>query len=364
MAEESVLFQVQQGVGWITLNRPKVLNSLNTEMVESIYYKLEEWKHDEQIALVCIIGAGEKGLCAGGDIRELYDHRSEGIEKHAERFFATEYQMDYDVWTFPKPVLAYMNGVVMGGGVGITMGASHRIVTEKTKWAMPEMNIGFFPDVGSSYFLNRLPDAVGKYLALTSSVISAGDLMELGFADYYVKQDDWPQIMQEVSEQKWTKENVQEDLDKLLSTYAQTQYESSLLKKKKEKIDTHFSFNTVEEMVDSLEKASMDKEDWENKTKELLLTKSPTSLKVTLKQQQKGAELSYPECLKMELDMAMNFMQYDDFYEGVRAVLVDKDQSPKWNPASLKEVSDENIAAFFQYDWKKGDHPLQNMEDK
>src|SRR5699024_12040642 len=106
--------------------------------------------------------------------------------------------MDYDAWTFPKPVLAYMNGVVMGGGVGITMGASHRIVTEKTKWAMPEMNIGFFPDVGSSYFLNRLPDAVGKYLALTSSVISAGDLMELGLADYYVKKDDWPQIMQEV----------------------------------------------------------------------------------------------------------------------------------------------------------------------
>src|SRR5699024_7842688 len=115
MAEESVLFQVQQGVGWITLNRPKELNSLNTEMVESIYHKLEEWKHDEQVVLVCIIGTGEKGLCDGAEMRELYDHRSEGIEKHAELIFATEYQMDYDVWRFPKALLAYMNGVVMGG---------------------------------------------------------------------------------------------------------------------------------------------------------------------------------------------------------------------------------------------------------
>src|SRR5699024_2534343 len=177
------------------------------------------------------------------------------------------------VWTCQKPVLAYMHGVVKGGGIDITMGTSQRIVTEKTKWAMPEMNIAFFKDIVSRYFLNSLPDAEGKYLALPSSVISVGDLMELGFADYYVKQDDWTQIMQEVSEQKWTKENVQEDLDKLLSTYAQTQYESSLLKKKKEKIDTHFSFDTVEEMIDSIEKASMDKEDWEKKTKEQLLTK-------------------------------------------------------------------------------------------
>lgn len=362
MGEEPVLFHVQQGVGWITLNRPKVLNSLNTEMVESISEQMEAWKEDKQVALVCIVGAGEKGLCAGGDIRELYDHRSEGIEKHAERFFATEYWMDYDFWTFPKPVLAYMDGVVMGGGVGITMGASHRIVTEKTKWAMPEMNIGFFPDVGSSYFFNQLPGSLGKYLALTSSVIKAGDLMELGYADYYIHQDDWPQIVQNINEKQWTTENVQEGLNALLSAYARSDYGASLLKEKKQQIDTHFSFSTVEEIVNSLEKASVDKEDWENKTKELLETKSPTSLKVTLKQQLKGAELTYSECLKMELDMAMNFMQYDDFYEGVRAVLVDKDQSPSWNPSALVKVSEESVNSFFQYQWSKDQHPLQNMQ--
>src|SRR5699024_8887658 len=141
MEESSVLFEITNGIGWITLNRPRVLNSLDREMVTLIEEHLKQWKYHADVAMVCVLGAGEKGLCAGGDIRDLYDHRHSNITEHASRFFTTEYLMDYAFWNFPKPVLVYMDGVVMGGGVGLSAGTSHRVVTEKTKWAMPEMNI-------------------------------------------------------------------------------------------------------------------------------------------------------------------------------------------------------------------------------
>lgn len=362
METSPVLFDIQQGIGWITLNRPKVLNSLNTDMVKSIKEQLEKWKDNTDVAMICVVGAGEKGLCAGGDIRDLYDHRSSNMEDHAEQFFATEYMMDYAFSNFPKPVLVYMDGVVMGGGVGISVGASHRIVTEKTKWAMPEMNIGFFPDVGSSYFLNRLPGAIGKYLALTSSVITTSDVMELGYGDYYISQEDWPKLKQALGDRQWTVDQANQELHELIATFARTNEEPSALLEKKDKIDKHFSFDTVEAIVKSLEQASEREDDWEHKTKETLLSKSPTSLKVTLEQQQRGKDLTYAASLRMELDVAMNFMNHGDFYEGVRSVLVDKDKSPKWSPASLEEVPDESVEAFFQYQWSNGENPLKDIE--
>lgn len=362
METSTVLFEINNGIGWVTLNRPKVLNSLNLEMVKLIQECLEKWRNNPDVAMVCVLGAGEKGLCAGGDIRDLYDHRSTNMAEHALSFFTTEYLMDYTLWNFPKPVLIYMDGVVMGGGVGLSVGASHRIVTEKTKWAMPEMNIGFFPDVGSSYFLNRLPETIGRYLALTSAIVKAEDVLYLGCADYYVEEKDWEELKLALCEKQWTGNNVAYELDKLIAKFAKTTYKVSSFKEDKGKIDQHFSFNTVEEIIHSLDQSSVEADDWEDKIRKDLLAKSPTSLKVALKQQQEGKQRSYADCLKMELNLAMNFMKHDDFYEGVRSMLVDKDKSPKWTPASLEGVTEATVSSFFHYQWPDGNHPLSELE--
>lgn len=363
MKESPVLFEVNHGVGWITLNRPRVLNSLDLEMVTLIEENLKQWAYNTDVAMVCVLGAGEKGLCAGGDIRDLYDHQHSNVVEHASSFFTTEYLMDFAFRNFSKPVLVYMDGVVMGGGVGLSVGASHRIVTEKTKWAMPEMNIGFFPDVGSSYFLNRLPGHIGRYLALTSTVIAAEDVLYLGLADYYLEREGWESLKQALSEKNWTAcNNAVSDLNGLIARFAKTTYEHSPLQAKKRKIDEHFSYDSVEEIIHSLGKSSQETDDWEDKTRKNLLSKSPTSLKVALKQQQEGKYLAYAECLRMELNMALNFMNHADFYEGVRSMLVDKDKSPKWLPASLEEVPESSVSSFFHYQWPAEKHPLIDME--
>ncbi|WP_020008102.1 enoyl-CoA hydratase/isomerase family protein [Salinicoccus albus] len=361
MQTSTVLFNVHNGIGWITLNRPQVLNSLDVDMVTRIKERLDTWKSRSDVVMVCVVGAGEKGLCAGGDIRKLYDYRSSNIVGHAAHFFTAEYMMDAMFWHFPKPVLVYMDGVVMGGGAGISVGASHRIVTEKTKWAMPELNIGFFPDVGSSYFLNRLPGAIGRYLALTSEVIKGEDAVYLGLADYYLEEKDWDELLQVLSEKDWTAGDAGNDLHELVGSFKKTNDVPSSLQEMKEKIDAHFSLDTVEGIIHSLEKSSRNTDDWEDKMRQKLLSKSPTSLKVALKQQQ-GKGRSYTDCLRMELDMAMNFMNHHDFYEGVRAVLVDKDRSPAWQPAALSDVSDADVASFFEYSWPERKHPLADLE--
>lgn len=362
MQNSTVLFDIHNGIGWITLNRPQVLNSLHTEMVTLLKEQLTVWENNPDVAMVGVLGAGEKGLCAGGDMRDLYDNRSLDITERAADFFTTEYLLDHALWNFPKPVLVYMDGVVMGGGVGISIGASHRIVTEKTKWAMPEMNIGFFPDVGSSYFLNRLPGAVGRYVALTSSVLKAEDVLYAGVADYYLEENEWQNLLQALVERNWMTQDVERELDCIIASFAKTNDKVSSLQAMKEKIDAHFSFDTVEEIIQSLEKASKSADDWEDRTRKNLLAKSPASLKVALKQLQKGEGRSYADCLRMELNMAMNFMDHHDFYEGVRSVLVDKDRAPSWHPASLEEVTDADIEAFFHYQWPGGNHPLADMD--
>lgn len=364
METSSVLFDVRNGIGWIKLNRPRTLNSLNLEIATAIKEHLEAWKTNPDVALICVLGAGDKGLCAGGDIRDLYDHRASNIKEHASAFFTTEYLMDHAFWDFPKPILVYMDGIVMGGGVGLSVGATHRIVTERTKWAMPEMNIGFFPDVGSSYFLNQLPGAVGRYLALTSAVLTPEDVLYLGFADYYLEKKHWEGLEQALRDKYWTVGNAIRDLNELLAKYCKTTYENSTLKELQDKINDHFSFDTVEEIVFSLEQASEKGDGWAGKTKNELLAKSPTSLKVALKQLQEGKGQSYVDCLRMELNIAMNFMTHHDFYEGVRSMLVDKDKNPRWDPESLEEVSTETVSSFFRYEWPEQKHPLKEIGEE
>ena len=343
---DQVLFSIStNGVATITLNRPKALNSISYEMIGPITQKLKEWEVDDQIHLVIIKGAGTKGLCAGGDIKTLYEARlDDSSMQKAERFFEDEFQLDILIYKFSKPIVACLDGFVMGGGVGLTYGASHRIVTERTKWAMPEMNIGFFPDVGAAYFLNKAPGYTGRYLALTASVIKAPDVLYINAADFYMTSENVNALLTQIEQVDWYAKDIHTSLTELINNYSELPVAESELSSFQPEINKHFSFHTVEEIIDSLEK---DASHFATQTKETMLSKSPFSLKITLKQSIDGKEKTLEECFATDLILAKNFLKHEDFFEGVRSVVIDKDQNPQYKYKHLEDVTDENVNSFF-----------------
>lgn len=342
-----VLFSVSDGgAATITLNRPKALNSLSTEMLKPIGEKLKEWQANDQIQLIILKGAGEKGFCAGGDIKTLYKARSsQEAFKNAEIFFEEEYQVDMAIYHYPKPIIACLDGIVMGGGVGLTYGASHRIVTERTKWAMPEMNIGFFPDVGAGYFLNQAPGYVGYYLALTASVIQAADVLFTNGADCYMTSDQLDTFLARIEQLDWHTLETSTALGQLMEDYSSTPLTNSDLANLQHKIDQHFSKNTVEEIVESLDN---DASKFAQETKQFLLSKSPSSLKITLKQLIDARDKTLEECFATDLILAKNFLRHEDFFEGVRSVVIDKDRNPQYTYQTFNEFTDKDLENFFQ----------------
>lgn len=345
--ESEVLFSVSDGgAGFITLNRPKALNSLSYEMLKPIGEKLKEWEADDQIRVIVIKGEGEKGLCAGGDIKTLYQARSnqEALEK-AEVFFELEYQVDLSIYSYPKPIIACLDGIVMGGGVGLTYGASHRIVTDRTKWSMPEMNIGFFPDVGAAYFLNQAPGYVGRYLALTASVIRSSDVLYANAADIYMDSTKLPEFLLQVEQKDWHGKDLNGTLTALIADFSGHSPANGDLAALQAGIDRHFSSDSIEAILMSLEE---DPSEFAWKTKKTLLSKSPSSLKVTLKQLVEGEGKSAEECFATDLILAKNFLRHEDFYEGVRSVVIDKDREPQYIYQTLADVSVEDVENFFK----------------
>ena len=343
---DEVLFTVQSnGAAAIILNRPKALNSLSRNMIRLIGEKLEEWKTDEGIAVVIIKGAGSKGLCAGGDIKTIYEaHASSTALQDAERFFEEEYKVDMAIYQFPKPIIACLDGIVMGGGVGLTYGASHRIVTERTKWSMPEMNIGFFPDVGAGYFLNKAPGYLGRYLALTASVIQAADVLHINGADYYMESDQLGRFIEKVEGTNWHDGEANEKIKQLIDDFQAKPAQGSELAARQDVIDQTFKYETLEEIYQSLGREGSD---FSLKTREVLLTKSPFSLKIALKQLIDSQRKTMQECFATDLLLAKNFLNHNDFYEGVRSVLIDRDHSPKYEFRHLSDVTDEIVTRFF-----------------
>lgn len=343
---ENVLFSVSEnGVASITLNRPKALNSLSYDMLQPIGQKLKEWENDERIAIIVLKGAGTKGFCAGGDIKTLYEARSNEVAlQHAERFFEEEYEIDTYIYQYKKPIIACLDGIVMGGGVGLTNGAKYRIVTERTKWAMPEMNIGFFPDVGAAYFLNKAPGYTGYHVALTASILKASDVLFIHAADYFMTSDSLPAFLAELDNVNWHTEDVHTHLKAVLQTFTSTPDLESKLAASLEEINTHFALETIEEIIDSLEKGDSE---FALQTKQILLSKSPISLKVTLKQLLDGKGKSVEECFATDLILAKNFMRHEDFFEGVRSVVVDKDQNPNYKYKQVSDVSEDDVNRFF-----------------
>ncbi|PTQ52979.1 MULTISPECIES: enoyl-CoA hydratase/isomerase family protein [Hydrogenibacillus] len=365
IATDEVRAEIADGIGWITLNRPKQLNALNLPMIRAIRAALEAFEADEAVRLVVFEGAGERGFCAGGDIRALYAAREEPDRATARTFFAEEYAVDHYVLTYAKPVVAFLDGIVMGGGVGLSYGATVKIVTERTRWAMPEAGIGFFPDVGASYFLSRLPHHAGRYLALTGEAVGADVLLRLGLADCFLPSAAWPAVKAALREAGAAGADAPAILTALRERCRRSPGEAGAgpdggapaegagggaqdVDGLFERTARYFAGESVPAIVDALEAGAEAGDAWARETLAVLRSRSPTSLFVIFETLRRARTSTYKEALVRDLGVADAFLAHGDFYEGVRAQVVDKDRRPRWRPASLAEVTPEAVAAFFR----------------
>uniref|UniRef100_A0A7N6APQ4 3-hydroxyisobutyryl-CoA hydrolase n=1 Tax=Anabas testudineus TaxID=64144 RepID=A0A7N6APQ4_ANATE len=314
--EPEVLLEKVGRAGVITMNRPKVLNALNLSMIRQISPQLKKWENDTETDIIIIKGVGGKAFCAGGDIRAVTEAGKLG-DSLAQDFFREEYILNNAIGTCRKPYIALIDGITMGGGVGLSVHGRFRVATEKTLFAMPETAIGLFPDVGGGHFLPRLRGKLGLFLALTGFRLKGRDVQRAGVATHFVESKKIPDLERELVE---LKSSSAENVSRVLDSY---QNQVRILRP----VPT-LTIQTY-------------------KPKQILSKMSPTSLKITYKQLQAGASLSLQDVLVMEYRLSQACMRGRDFYEGVRAVLVDRDQNPKWNPSTLEEVSDQSVDQCF-----------------
>ncbi|NXQ71827.1 HIBCH protein, partial [Quiscalus mexicanus] len=340
-----VLLEKKGGAGIITLNRPKALNALNLPMIQKMYPQIKTWEQDPDTFLIIIKGTGGKAFCAGGDIRAITEAGKVG-DKLIQDFFIGEYRLNNAIGTCKKPYVALIDGITMGGGVGVSVHGHFRVATEKTVFAMPETAIGLFPDVGGGYFLPRLSGKIGYYLALTGCRLKGRDVLKAGIATHFVESEKLPALEKDLIALKSpSKEKIADLLNSYHMKCTIDQEKEFSLDEHMEKINSLFSANSMEEIV---KKLKQDGSPFAMKQLETINKMSPTSLKLTLRQLREGASMSLQEVLRMEYRLSQACMKGHDFYEGVRAVLIDKDQSPKWKPAALEEVSDEFVDNCFK----------------
>ncbi len=360
-AEQFVLTEVRGRVGCITLNRPKALNALSLSMLRKITQALLDWRDDAQVLAVAIRGVNKEGpfgaFCAGGDIRFFHQAALAG-NPELEDFFTEEYALNHLIHTYRKPYIAFMDGICMGGGMGISQGASLRIVTERSKIAMPETGIGLFPDVGGGYFLSRCPGRLGEYLALTGSVLDGPQALAAGLADAVMDSGRlvglWDSLGSTPYEngeavERWCLNHVHKNSAKAVFPQAD--------------IDRVFSRETVGDMVATLEAAQ---DDWSIEIAGLLRKRSPLMLHVVLEQVRRARSMGLADELRMERDLVRRCFHLrpgaaSETVEGIRALAVDKDHAPRWNPATIEAVDDDQVTAFFVPPWPPQAHPLRHL---
>jgi enoyl-CoA hydratase len=332
--EPHVLFERRGAVGLVTLNRPKALNALTHGMCLGLKAQLDRWAADSEIATLVIQGAGERAFCAGGDIRSLYES---GMNKtpYAINFYRDEYILNAAIKHFPKPYVALIGGIVMGGGVGVSVHGSHRVADETTLFAMPETVIGLFPDVGGSYFLPRLSGGIGLYLALTGARLKTADALYAGIATHFVYADNRLEIIRALASGQ--------EVETLLAEFAEDAG-SAPLAEHRELLDEIFAADSVEEIIYRLDHEGCE---WSLETVNAIRAKSPTATKLAFRQIREGAKLEFDDCMRMEFRMVSRVIAGHDFYEGVRATIIVKDGAPKWQPNRLEDVSDADIDAYF-----------------
>ena len=335
LPEAEILFEVKGAAGVVTLNRPKALNALTLNMVRALDPQLRQWAEDPSVERIIVKGAGEKGFCAGGDIRALYDWGTTG-DPLAVGFYEEEYKLNTFIKEYPKPYIALLDGITMGGGVGLSVHGSHRIATERLMFAMPETGIGLFPDVGGTYFIPRTPGETGMWLSLTGARLKAADALFSGIATQYT-----PSEQMDALEDALTAPGA--DTDVVLRDFA-AEAGDSVLESLQADIARLFSGDSVEAILAALEAEGSD---WAAKQASTIRSKSPTSLKVAFRQMKVGAQASFRECMETEFRIVSRVMAGKDFYEGVRATIIDKDGSPNWQPDRLKAITDADIDAIF-----------------
>jgi enoyl-CoA hydratase len=334
MEPDEILTHVDGGVGFLTLNRPKAINSLTHSMVSEMHKTLTAWEQDDAVRAVVLSGAGERGLCAGGDIVAIY-HSARGDGTEAREFWYDEYLLNGYIGRYPKPYVALMDGIVMGGGVGVSAHGSVRVVTDTTKMAMPEVGIGFIPDVGGTYLLSRAPGRLGQHAAITGAPFDGADAIALGFADHYVPHENLAEFRQTI---------IDDGVEAALDAHAIEPPASNLLAQRSW-VDKCYAGETVTDILAALRGHDAGPA---NDAANLIAGRSPVSLSVALEAVRRAAKLdTLEDVLRQEYRTAYGSLRSHDLVEGIRAQVIDKDRNPKWSPASLAAVTTADVEAYF-----------------
>lgn len=371
-----VVFEVRAAnngcnIGVARINRPDNLNSLNLKVCTALYAQLSQWEDDPDIAMILLEASGERAFCAGGDLHEIYA----GIESnttgkpwdnaHAREFFAVEYRLDYLLHRYAKPVLCWGSGVVMGGGVGLFMACSHRLSSDTTRWAMPEISIGLFPDVGGTWMLSHLPAGTGYFLALTGAQLGASDCLHLGLANYYLPSARYDDLQAALLDQDWSScaDKNAAVLDRLL---ADLQPDDALqpgpFQTHYDEIQRAFSGLSFERMCHQIQAWGQSDDPWLSRAAQTFQAGSPGSARLSYSLLRQARYLSLADVFRLEYIVSLQCGVQGDFKEGIRALLIDKDKQPKWQPASLAQADDQWVQRFFEADWlTETAHPLLDL---
>jgi len=328
-----ILFARRGAAGIVTLNRPKALNAVTHEMVRALHRQLDAWADDAAVTRVIVTAAGDRAFSAGGDIRALYDLGCAGRQEEALGFFREEYTLNTAIKRYRKPYISLIDGIVMGGGFGVSVHGSHRVAGDRFAFAMPEVGIGFFPDVGGTWVLPRMPDQVGTWVALTGDRLKTADAVAAGIATHHVRSDRFADLTDALCG------NV--SVDATLAAFAEAAAVGPVAGKR-DAIRELFAGDSVEDILGALDGAP----EWAA-TAATIRTKSPTSLKLALAQVRRGRDWSFEQCMQAEMRIVSRIVYDHDFYEGVRAVIVDKDNAPRWQPATLADVADAEVERHF-----------------
>lgn len=366
---DEVATYVANRIGFIDLERPKALNALSTGMIRAMHAALDQWRDNPDVIAVVVRSQHPRAFCAGGDIRFLYESAQRGEHDARDVFFIEEYQLNHAIFTYPKPYIALMNGVVMGGGMGISQGAHRtgglRVVTNSTKMAMPETRIGLFPDVGASWFLARTPGAIGRYLAVTGETIGAADALYAGLADVYLDDSALPALVDTLRSELFERgADVVACVEReALAHQVVPSPEASSLANVRGSIDRHFALPDVARILASLEQerdADSHSGEWAEQMIAVLRERSPLSMAVSLEVVTR-AEASMADVLRCDLDLTRSCFTRGDTVEGIRARIIDKDNAPRWRFACIEDVSAAEVDKMFESPWPASEHPLRNL---
>jgi enoyl-CoA hydratase/carnithine racemase len=366
---DEISTHVTNRIGFIELERPKALNALSTGMIRAMHAALDKWRDDPAVLAVVVRSRHERAFCAGGDIRFMYETVQRDDREARDTFFIEEYRLDHAIFTYPKPYIAFMNGVVMGGGMGISQGAHRtgglRVVTSSTRMAMPETRIGLFPDVGAGWFLARTPGALGRYLAVTGETIGAASALYAGLADVYVDDAAVPELIESLVSSTFEQgsEVVACIVREAASHTVVPIRDTSPLAQARGWIDRHFSHPDVPGILSSLEaEPDCAAAEWAEQTVGVLRERSPLSMAVALEVVTR-AEGSMADCLRRDLDLTRTSFEHGDVVEGIRARIIDKDDAPRWRIARIEDVRPDDVAQMFESPWASTDHPLRDLRD-